>query len=468
MSFKGKHKKEILGICLFFLGALVFAQLEFPLPQDTKEKWIVGFCALKGENLSPQNTYLTHSIPLLLKEKLQSISFHSFSEQEMLEYKKAVLMQELRAKLKTLMEKQKEKDELIFSQEREFEKQKNIQNLEKQIEDIRAHVSYLKDLDTALIEYRNQKPVQFAGGTAEGLYDPPVSILKYAVQQDVDLLISGKIEEIHDYIYIELNAFERTLEKQVYTYTDAGTREELYDYFGEAVGGLATVILGRQWSSLTVNPQPEDASIIINGQFLGSGKVYLPFTRPGQVEILVRYQGYKEHSQKVVLIPAEYHEFTISLQREEYSEIAINTTPADADVYINSRWQGKTPLSLARPVILQRLLIKKEDYLDYYLTIGPDSMQEIDIYLKKGYPNRAEIQEMKRDNFYASFGMFLCTLPIPIFLYGSAMDSSGYNRPYNESLTYAVLYNFTYYTTIALLVNTLFSLADYIQTGDNP
>ena len=113
-------------------------------------------------------------------------------------------------------------------------------------------------------------------------------------------------------------------------------------------------------------------------------------------------------------------------------------------------------------------LILKEDYLDYDMTIGPDSDTEIDIYLKKGYPDRAKILEMKRDNFYASFGMFLCTLPIPIFMYGSAIDSSDYNRPYNESLMYAVLYNFTYYTSIALFVNTLFSLVDYIQTGDNP
>jgi hypothetical protein len=463
-----KYKKNILGFLLFFWGSLVFAQMEFPLPQDTREKWVVGFCALKGKNLSPQNTYLTQSIPLLLKENLQSIALHSFNEQEMLEYKKAVLMHELRAKLKTLIEKQKEKDELIFSQEREFEKQKKIQNLEKEIEDIRAHVSFLKDLDPALIEYKNQKPVQFSGGTAEGLYDPPLSILKYTVQEDVDLLISGKIEEIHDYIYIELNAFERTREKKVYTYTDAGTREELYDYFGEAIGGLATIILGREWSSLTLIPQPEDASIIINGQYFGSGKIYLPFNKPGQVEILVRYPGYKEHSKKVVLIPSEYHEYTISLQREVYFEIAISTTPPDADVYINSRWQGKTPLLLARPVVLQRLLIIKEDYLDYYMTIGPDSEQKIDIYLKKGYPDRAEIQEMKRDNFYASFGTFLCTLPIPIFLYGSAVDSTNYSRPDIENRVYGIFYYFSYFASVALLANTLFCLADYIQAGDNP
>ena len=68
----------ILTISLGSQAAALHAgdALRFSPPVDDRENWSIGICSLEVKDVTPANSYLSHSVPLQFKKELQSISSH--------------------------------------------------------------------------------------------------------------------------------------------------------------------------------------------------------------------------------------------------------------------------------------------------------------------------------------------------------------------------------------------------------
>jgi hypothetical protein len=392
-----------------------------PLPVDTRKNWSVAFTAFTPQGLAPQETYLAFSIPLLLKDQVSALAAHSFSAEERLVYQKQIVSRELDGLYQSLSQLRQQRDETLFVATSD---RKAVEAAEKRLSDALDRIRWLEDLDPALIVVEKEKPLQIKEGTGVGnLFDPPkYSPYQYAVQQDVDLLIGGTATDVQGYILIDLWAYASASEQVVYTFRDAAQPEGIYASLTEAAKGLIGVMLGREWSSLTLVPDPLDSMVTIDGTSMGAGRIQTAYLTPGSHTIVVSAPGYTQSEVETELASFEERVIPIALQKVERPRVSLSSSPPGADVYLDSVWIGTTPLTLEAPAVRTRLELDLDGYYSMPTSLGPSSPPQLVISLTRDVASRDALQKKARDEFYVALGFFALSLPIPFFCYSYSND----------------------------------------------
>jgi hypothetical protein len=217
--------------------------------------------------------------------------------------------------------------------------------------------------------------------------------------------------------------------------------------------------------------------VVVNEIFRGIGATRMRFLPPGRVTVLVSAPGYIDEQRELILNPYEHQSLEIKLEQKETLAITLITNPEGADVYIDSRWSGITPLELDLLHADQRLLIKKEGFKDLVFDIDESTPPYVEFDLRRKILDELYWQEKKRDTFYSSLGIWAVSLPFPIFLYGFAVDnaraanraatgSDEYNKfRRNMELTYAG-YFATLFISVTLFVKMFLNMLEYVDFVD--
>jgi hypothetical protein len=468
-----------LPFALLFATILVAAALaEQELPQDEEEYWTVGIAGFVGEHLSRDNLYLTRSFPLVLRERLEAIPSHFFSEKERGAYREAIIHREQRRLAQQIAELRRERDELFFSSESSESK---IASLDATIQDSLERLAWLREIEPERIEFPASKLLRFKSGREGGLlFDQTLfSPLELARQEEVDLLIWGRFEEVQDYLYVEVRALDAVLAAEVYSFSDAGTPEELYEVLDALASELAAVLWGRDWSSLTVDSMPAGGYVWIDGSFQGRTPIELPYLVPGRKEVRVEAPGYQGLVRTLELAPYEqgYEQFV--LLPASVDTFLLTSDPEGAEVYEGSRWLGATPLEVQKPDELNRLLLRRQGYLEYPLYEGPEVPGEVSVSLTPDSFDPLENQSSKKEQFYTSFGIFALSVPLPLFFWGYTQDcrvgfeeasnagnTSEANRLFESGKRYYYAYVGTLVLSASLFVNMVVNLIRYVAAAD--
>jgi len=472
------HLYLILAIILSSQAATLYAEdaFLFSPPVDDRVNWSIGICSLKVKDVTPANTYLSHSVPLQFKKELQSISSHYFSEAEKRGYRESLLKRERRKQGDNLAKYRVEWDELLFDQSED-------QTLDAKIEEAVDYLNYLRELDLADIELAEQKVVEFKSGQEEGqLLPPPLySPLRYARQQEVELLIWGTLEEFQDYLYFEVYALSPHLGKEVFVYRNAVQPEEISLLLADINQELAVIVLGSESASLTIHPEPVKSEVYLDGAFVGSGVTALKFLLPGEKTLRVSCQGYLEEYRQIELIPGEHYNISIALAAGEMEYLSVSSKPPGASVYHGSQWLGRTPLEMAMPppAVSSRLLLRKEGYRDYPFYLDSSLTGNIDLSLERDILEESVVQTKKRDQFYSAFGIWALTVPLPLFLYGITADyayayqDAGASGDFSEASRLKSTGEIFYYSYLgslfisgSLFLKMMFNLFKYISSAD--
>ncbi len=467
----------VLAIILSSQDAVLYAgdASRFSPPVDDRENWSIGICSLKVKDVTPANTYLSHSVPLQFKKELQSISSHYFSENEKTGYRESLLKRERRKQGANLAKYRFERDELLFNQSED-------QTLDAKIEETIDCLNYLRDLELSDIELVDQKAVEFKSGQEEGqLLVPPLYFpLRYARQLEVELLIWGTLEEHQGYLYFEVYALSPHLGKEVFVYRNAVKPEEISYFLSDINQELAVIVLGSESASLTIHPEPVKSEIYLDGAFVGSGVTALKFLLPGEKTLRVSCKGYLEEYRQIELIPGEHYDLSIALAAGELEYLSVSSKPSGASVYSGSQWLGRTPLEMAMPApaVSSRLLLRKEGYRDYPFYLDSSLTGNIDLTLERDILEESVIQTKKRDQFYSAFGIWALTVPLPLFLYGITADYalayqdaqySG-NPEASRLLSTGKAFYYSYLGALfisgSLFLKMMFNLFDYISSAD--
>ena len=137
-------------------SAVDFNSLSFFSPSDTKRYWTIGFSSLKAVDLSKENTYLSYSIPLLIRERISQVDNHSFSHEEIVEYKKLLLDDTVRRQTELLRKYRLEKDGLIFSSIKPSVRDAKLKDIFQKIDETLQEINYLKQLDLSVIDISDE------------------------------------------------------------------------------------------------------------------------------------------------------------------------------------------------------------------------------------------------------------------------------------------------------------------------
>jgi hypothetical protein len=472
----------ITFIFLFSIGPLFSADTneEFTPPSAGEKSWIAGFSTFSVENISLENRYLKSSIPLLLIEKIRDCDTHLLSENEIGYRRQTILDNELSAVKKSLSDNRTKRDELLFSVDKRVT-EKNYKKYTEEIEADTARLEYLEGLDIESIIVEEEKPIEFWEGNLEGKLIEfnginPAGVVK---KSTLDLLVYGFLEEIEDYIFVEVDVYSAAAGEIIFEYEDAAAREDLEIVVEALSNDLATVLLGREWATLTVVPDPPESSIYLDGELAGIGTTVIRFLETGMRNIRITARGHIDSFLDVDLGVQDQLIIEMTAEKKELGEITIESFPEGADLFISSVWMGRTPVTVPRPDISSQVIIRLEEFEEKKFILTPDSPESITYSLSRDIINWTKEIEGKKNSFYNSFGYFVLSLPLPVMLYGSYQNyyialedlkDSGNTDEIRRILNTgtALYYSYLGGVTIStgLFINMLYKLFDYIRSGE--
>jgi hypothetical protein len=466
---------------IFFL---LLAVSSFPITAqeltlaDRRPDWSIGVAAFEGRNLSPENVYLTRSVPLLIRERLEAIPDHYFSAAEVRAYRRQIIQEERQRLVEAVSADRRARDELFFTADSVQEK---VAVYEERIAANLAAIRDLGELDPEQIAFPESKTLHFVSG-ADGqlVFDRAVlSPFQLAKQQDLDVLLWGRFEEVQGFLFFEITLFNAVLGEPVFTYSDAAAPIELYDLFDDLIAELATVLWGRDWSSLAVQTVPPGASVWIDEEFQGRTPLSIPYLLPGGRQLSVQSPGYQSVTRTIELSPYDEQVQRITLVPRLREVVTLDSDPAGATVYRGSEWLGTTPLSIEKPEELSRLLLRREGYLDFPLYARPTVEPSITAALLPDSLDPSEIQDRRRDELYRALGVFVLSIPIPMFSWGyrndyiataTSLQLEGKTQQSQEALDTANVLTAVSLGTMAvsggLFVNLLVRLVRYLRAAD--
>ncbi len=135
-------------------------------------------------------------------------------------------------------------------------------------------------------------------------------------------------------------------------------------------------MLLRQPSELSLNLKPDDGVLLVNGQKTDLGSI---ITVPSGVENTINYSrpGYISKTKTVVLEPREVKRVDLEL-KPEYGEVEIISKPV-AEVYINDKKVGESPLTLDLLAVPQTIALRKQGYRTITKKVTPSGQEAMTV-----------------------------------------------------------------------------------------
>jgi len=451
-------------------------------PVDDQANWLVGVASFSGQGLSPDNLYLVHSVPLQLLQSLEAIQTHYFTEEEKLGYRQAVIRRAERKQGEQLEALRRERDALFFKESDPAALAAKRGEYDLKIRQAVDALNGLRAMAPDAVAFPDSKGVRFAAGEREQVLLPaPLhSPLQEALKVSVNLLIWGRLEEVQGFLYLEVHALDSALQRETFAYSDALARDELPAVLGQVTQELEREVWGRDWAALAVQAAPPQASIYLDGTLVGTGRARLDFVVPGERELRVELDGYATQIRRINLQRYSLLELTVELEELAREPRALSSEPAGAVVYGGSTRLGETPLELFEPDSPTRFLLRREGYRDQALYLGGAARDRPQVALTPESIDVVKRQNQARNRFYAAFGLFALSVPLPFFSWGlvndyvvgvqNAMAAGNASEAERLRQTGNMFYNYGFLgglgLTATLAVNMVIQLMRYIRAAD--
>ena len=457
----GRRAVAAVAIGVLVLTAAGRAAADSP-PADPRADWRVGFSELRGVGLAAENNYLSSTIPRLLRERLAPISHHTLSAAERRAQARTVLAAARRAAYADLAAALQRRDSAALA----GDDGGDGESVAAQVVERRARLDALHGLSWQDVEIAERKPLVIAAGAEDrGLLPAPrFSALQAAEEADLDLLVTGRLEQVEEVLFVELQIVSPAAGGTAASYRDALRREGLADAVAELQRHLAGLLVGEPWGTITVVPTPSESAVYVDGEFAGNGRVELPYRRLGRYTVRVAAPGHESVQREVGLAGAGTT-LAVTLPPAPAGRVAVTTTPAGAGVYLDSRWLGSTPLQVAVPRQPARLLLRLDGYHDAAVVLRGGETGPIEVELEAAGYDLAVRQEEMRNRFYDHFGTALLSLAAPVVFFSAAGNpradtAAGGDRHllYGGGIAATAL-------TGGLLARALVSLGDYLDAA---
>jgi hypothetical protein len=134
--------------------------------------------------------------------------------------------------------------------------------------------------------------------------------------------------------------------------------------------------------TLVVRPQPDDASVWVDGDSVGTGDVETSL-ETGAHEVTIEASGYTAETRTVQITPASTRSISPTLDRER-GTLKVSTTPSSATVLLDGQEAGTTPLTTEVSTGPHTVTVQKQGYKSTTDTVSvrDDAPQEVTVDLK--------------------------------------------------------------------------------------
>lgn len=394
-----------------------------------RTSWKITMESLTGD-LSERHSYLKTSIPDLILRDLEQITTHVLTEKEKEGYREDIVKDKRIELLSELKKAYGEKDALLFNQ---VSNETKRDELLERIDQLRENLAILESFDSSLIPTADILPLEWHEGEGEGGLLLPVQYTPDVIcaNSDLDYLISGELRGISDYFLLEIKGFDPLTSKSSTIYSSSGSIEDMELMAAEAADELRSLILGRAWAALIVETNDPDSLIYSDGELIGIGKASIEILEPGEVFVEALGEDNSYWSEKHEITALERTYVTAELTPSEKTFVTVTSEPLEADVYVGSRWAGKTPLSLPR--YKERdiwVTLRSEGFYDKSFSVSHDSPDELNFIMEVEELTRLEDFDLKKKAFYRSLGWFSLSVAAPMITAGIQNNYVGRQNAY--------------------------------------
>lgn len=185
----------------------------------------------------------------------------------------------------------------------------------------------------------------------------------------------------------------------------------------------------KKIAALSINSNPSGASVKIDGESLGLTPIAVGADE-GSYEIVLSKKDYYEKKVSLDLKAGEQRELKLDLRRH-VGAVRISSNPAAAEVFLDGKMKGKTPLKISNVVIGSHLMeVRKQGYFSKRknFSVKVNTVSKAKFNLISTESINAEIKSFKAKKIFWIKGTILCSVIGGYFKYSS-------DKHYDEYLT---------------------------------
>jgi len=134
--------------------------------------------------------------------------------------------------------------------------------------------------------------------------------------------------------------------------------------------------LESQQGKITIKSIPSNAKIYIDGFYMGESPTVITLNE-GIYNLKVIKEGYEEYTKTVKITPGQSK--LLNIKFDKTGILIITSEPANAEVYTNGDFKGKTPLKLEIKEDVYVIRISKDGYNDYTETMKLDAGKTVEV-----------------------------------------------------------------------------------------
>jgi len=126
---------------------------------------------------------------------------------------------------------------------------------------------------------------------------------------------------------------------------------------------------------LQVDTKPQDAAVVVNGEFVGVSPVSLSLPPDTDHRVQVYKAGYQLHQAQVNLSPEQEQSASINLQQDRVA-VTFSVKPSDAEIYIDGERRGQGSETLYLTTLQHQISVRKPGYASYQASIIPTKQNQ--------------------------------------------------------------------------------------------
>jgi DNA-binding transcriptional regulator YhcF (GntR family) len=103
----------------------------------------------------------------------------------------------------------------------------------------------------------------------------------------------------------------------------------------------------KEYGSISVNSNPQEARVYLDNAYKGNTPINIRDVSTGRHKLRIKLAGYEDWVSEITVSSSRVLRVSADLKsQEEQGSISINSDPQGADIYLNDKYEGLTPLNL--------------------------------------------------------------------------------------------------------------------------
>ncbi|MGL4524697.1 MAG: PEGA domain-containing protein [Spirochaetia bacterium] len=274
--------------------------------------------------------------------------------------------------------------------------------------------------------------------------------------------------------YLEYFAYNSLTNKRETLIQETFENRNMVSVAKKASRRLTGLLLGRAWGGLSVTSTIVSSEYFLDGYEVSDPRL-LEILKPGKYELVVKSPGYETETREVEIREQRILRLNFSPKVLPESSRRIESIPAGAEVFLDGEYKGKTPLNIVAGHN-QILYLNQEGHHPIFFTMNQEKELMFKLY-KNDFDPQKEVENAQKW-FYASLGVFVASLIVPITMYSIQRnyidkaenlefrgDMAGGQMARQQASTYGIAFWSSAGVSAGLMGWSIYQLVHYVRTS---